>query len=122
MPARTASSKSKASVMKKAPSSKDTASDKSKPNGTAPLENGVNGTEDVEMTEDGKDPSRAPKDGEDEMTVVVPPPKSSKLTAEPGKDHGEDTEMDVSQDAEKDEAVDTVDPKAKAISGICTCP
>ena len=75
------------------------------------------------MIEDGKEMSRVQKDGEDEMTVVVPPPKSSKLSTEPGKSPKGYIEMDNSQAAVEDEtAVDSVDPKTKAISGTSICP
>lgn len=55
------------------------------------------------------------KDGDEEMTVVVPPPNSSKLSAEPEKDKDKDTEMDDAEGAEGSE--EAVDPKAKAIAG-----
>ena len=54
-------------------------------------------------------------EGEDEMTVVVPPPKSSKLSGEPSKDEEGDVAM---ENAEKSEGVSPeLDPKAKAVAG-----
>jgi hypothetical protein len=90
-------------------------------NGTGAGQNGVNGAKDVEMKEDshstkgGK--SKKGKDTEDEMTVVVPPSKGSKLSAPPPTDVDNDVEMD---DAEKTGDVEEeaeVDPVAKAVSG-----
>lgn len=55
------------------------------------------------------------KDGDDEMTVVVPPPKSSKLSGEPSKDDEGDIAM------ENTDKIDGVSPeldaKAKAVAG-----
>ena len=58
------------------------------------------------------------KNGEDEMTVVVPPPKSSKLAG----DHAKDAEGDIAMDStEKSDAdnpeVEQIDPKVKAVAG-----
>ena len=95
--------------------------DKPKTNGSEPVENGVNGTEDVEMADDGADKSRSNgiKEGEDEMTVVVPPPNSSKLAGEPPKDLEGDTAMDeIPVTAIEDQGAATIDPKAKAVSGV----
>lgn len=119
VPARSASSKAKPAATKKATnSSKDTTNDKSKTNGAGPVENGINGVEDVEMAEDAGN-GRPHKDGEDEMTVVVPPPNSSKLSGDPGKDGEGDVVMDSDQKAEGDEqSEDITDPREKAMSGI----
>ena len=104
-PTRSTSSKGKAASAKK---------DKAQANG-APIENGVNGAEDVDMVDDGPEKVKVNgKDGDEEMTVVVPPPNSSKLAGEPGKDAEGDVAMDGTDAVAKDE---TVDPKAKAISG-----
>ena len=54
------------------------------------------------------------KDADEEMTVVVPPPNSSKLAGEPGKDSEGDVDMNVTGAATKDEAID---PRMKAVSG-----
>lgn len=93
-------------------------------NGSDPVENGVNGTKDVEMKDDAPAPlkggkGKKAKDGDEEMTVVVPPSKGSKLSAPPPKD----TEGDVAMDGvEELNGADTgavkVDPVAKAISDI----
>lgn len=119
VPARSASSKNKSTATRKtAASSKDSGNDKSKANGTAPVENGVNGAEDAEMSGDDVDRGTLPKDGEDEMTVVVPPPKSSKLSAEPEKDPEGDVAMDDSGKSEDvADSEKTVDPKVQAVSG-----
>ncbi|MCJ1402208.1 26S proteasome non-ATPase regulatory subunit [Xylographa trunciseda] len=124
LPARSTSSKGKALPTKKGinnTSAKDMSGDKSKTNGAEPVENGVNGTEDVEMADDGSDKLRSNgiKDGEDEMTVVVPPPNSSKLAGEPPKDLEGDTAMDeIPVMAVEDQGTAIVDPKAKAASDI----
>ena len=92
--------------------------DKPKMNGT-PVENGVNGMEDSEMTDDILDhPKASPgKEGEDEMTVVVPPPKSSKLAGEPPKDAEGDIDMASVEKVNTDSLEAEVDPKVKAVSG-----
>jgi hypothetical protein len=106
-PARSTSSKGKTAPVKKgaAAGSKDTSDDKKTTNGVKHNENGVNGTDDVEMG------------GEDKMTVVVPPPHSSKLSAPSGKD-GEDVAMDDAENKEEAAKVPVVDPKVKAVSGL----
>lgn len=88
------------------------------------MENGINGTKDVEMKDDvpasikgGK--AKKMKEGDEEMTVVVPPSKASKLSAPPVKD----TEGDVPMDGFEDENVEDagalkVDPVAKAVADI----
>jgi 26S proteasome regulatory subunit N3 len=93
-------------------------------NGTDPVENGINGTKDVEMKEDtpssmkgGK--GKKVKDSDEEMTVVVPPSKGSKLSAPPPPDTDGDIIMDDSEkpvDATSAEL--EVDPVEKAISGM----
>lgn len=90
-------------------------------NGTDPAENGINGARDVEMNDDtptslkgGK--GKKAKEGDEEMTVVVPPAKGSKLAVSPPKDSEGDTAMDGSADA-ADDAV-TEDPTVKTISDI----
>lgn len=77
-------SKSKALPSKKAGtngSSKEGSGDKPEINGTESNEKGVNGTKDVEM-------------GDEEMTIVVPPPKGEKLDGQPGKNDEGDTSME----------------------------
>lgn len=92
-------------------------------NGTDPLENGVNGTEDVEMDQDsskmnGRTKSGKDKDGDEEMTVVVPPSKGSKLTSEPSQDDEGDVAMNGAVEPEVKEAAEPVaDPTTKAITG-----
>ncbi|KAH8819731.1 proteasome regulatory subunit C-terminal-domain-containing protein [Xylogone sp. PMI_703] len=89
-------------------------------NGTDPVENGINGAKDVEMNDDapaslkgGK--GKKAKEGDEEMTVVVPPAKGSKLAVPPPKDSEGDTTMDGPADA--DDAVKE-DPTVKTISDI----
>ena len=92
-------------------------------NSTDPLENGVNGTEDVEMDQDssksnGRTKPGKDKDGDEEMTVVVPPSKGSKLSGEPAKDEEGDVAMNGASESEVKEPVEpVVDPKVKAITG-----
>ena len=94
-PSRSTSSKAKTSTARK--NSKGANSDKPKINGSPPTENGVNGVEDVEMEGDGPDKGKPQKDGDDEMTVVVPPPNSTKLSADPEKDDEGDLSMEDAQ-------------------------
>ena len=88
-PPRTTSSKGKTASNKKGGingSAKEEVGDKPQANGTEPVENGVNGTDDVEMGDDRSEQVRIghTEDGDEEMTVVVPPPKSSKLNGKTG--------------------------------------
>ncbi|TAQ86755.1 hypothetical protein B7494_g4916 [Chlorociboria aeruginascens] len=93
-------------------------------NGTDPVENGINGTKDVEMKDDapaalkgGK--GKKPKEGEEEMTVVVPPSKGSKLSAPPSKDNDGDVPMDgVVEVAAEDDGAVKIDPVTKAVLDI----
>ena len=122
VPART-SSKGKAIPTKKSGTnivSKAMNAEKSKTNGTDTTENGVNGTEDIEMADETTDEHKASngKDGEDEMTVVVPPPKSSKLAGEPSKDSEGDVAMETAQKPDASRLpTEEVDPTIKAVSG-----
>lgn len=92
-------------------------------NGIDPAEKGPNGTTgDVEMKDDrsdGVDESKVNKDkvGDEEMTVVVPPPKGPKLSAEPGKDDEGDIQMQETSKSDAAEPDEKVDPAAKAVSG-----
>ncbi|KAL5356402.1 proteasome regulatory subunit C-terminal-domain-containing protein [Aspergillus floccosus] len=97
--------------------------DQPQANGSKPTENGVNGSEDVEMREDSAgaptSSNTASKDrkGDEKMTVVVPPAKGSRLSA----DKGQDQEGDVAMEgAEGDEKEPEVDPKVKAVQDIKT--
>lgn len=86
-------------------------------NGSDPTGNGVNGSEDVDMGEDmagGPTSSfntRKDREG-DEMTVVVPPTKGSRLS---GQDKEGDVSMEGAEGEEKSEP--QIDPKVKAIQG-----
>lgn len=95
-------------------------------NGDKSIENGINGMKDVEMKDDAPNPMKGGKgkklkEGEEEMTVVVPPSKGSKLSAPPQKDNDGDVAMDVSGEvAVEDEGAVKVDPVAQAVSGTHT--
>lgn len=110
------SSKGKTLPTKKT-SGKEGAEDKPHTNGAEPVENGINGTEDVDMVDDGPEKVKigTNKEGEDEMTVVVPPPKSSKLSGEPSKDEEGDIAMENTD--KSDNVSPELDPKAKAVAG-----
>lgn len=97
-------------------SAKESTGDKPQTNGTEPIENGVNGTEDVDMADDGPGKGST-NEGEDEMTVVVPPPKGSKLTGDRGKDDKGDVAMENSETVESLGSEAKVDPKVKAVAG-----
>lgn len=95
-------------------------------NGDKATENGINGTKDVEMKDDAPAPMKGGKgkklkEGEEEMTVVVPPSKGSKLAVSPPK--GSDGDV-VMEGAEEDKGVDAgavkIDPVAKAVAGAWT--
>jgi 26S proteasome regulatory subunit N3 len=100
--------------------------DKPHLNGSDPVENGVNGTDDVEMGEDEPDstvPKKSGKDkeGEEEMTVVVPPSKGTKLSGVPEPDQEGDVVMEGAEkeSPQKPEEED-VDPGVKLIAGTST--
>ncbi|OOF98553.1 hypothetical protein ASPCADRAFT_393993 [Aspergillus carbonarius ITEM 5010] len=129
-PTRAAANKAKAASTTKAASSNSTTNsgmgeqrDQPRANGSDPTENGVNGSEDVEMGEDtagGPTSSfNASQDrkGDEKMTVVVPPPKGSRLSGEKGTDQEGDVAM---EGAEGEEGEPEVDPKVKAIQDIKT--
>lgn len=91
-------------------------------NGNDPVENGINGTKDIEMKDDAPAPlkggkGKKAKDGDEEMTVVVPPSKGSKLSAPLKKDNEGDVAMGEEETNGEDGAV-KVDPVAKAVSGM----
>ncbi len=122
VPTRATSSKGKAIPPKKAVtnSAKDESDDKPQINGNGPMENGVNGTEDVEMADDSAEQVKVGtgKEGEDEMVLVVPPPKSSKLSGEPGKDGEGDVTMENTEHAETSQPeTEKIDPKVRAVTG-----
>ncbi|KIV82434.1 hypothetical protein PV11_04549 [Exophiala sideris] len=97
--------------------------DKPHTNGTDPSKKGADGSQDVEMKEQSQNSKKASKpnkdkDGDDEMTVVVPPPKGSSAPTAPDKA----TEADLTNGAvdgeEAKEAETPVDPQEEAISEI----
>ena len=70
------------------------------------------------MVDNGPEKVKLGKEGDDKMTVVVPPPKGSKLSGEPGKDEEGDVTMDNAEAAEAGGPdADRVDPKVKAVAG-----
>ncbi|KIN00895.1 hypothetical protein OIDMADRAFT_162819 [Oidiodendron maius Zn] len=93
-------------------------------NGNDPVENGINGAEDIEMKDDAPNPLKAgkgkkAKEGEEEMTVVVPPSKGSKLSAPPPKDNEGDVAMDgFEEESGADTSAPKVDPVAQTIADI----
>ena len=134
---RTALTRTKSSNTRKtSPTDKDSADDNAsrQTNGIEPIENGVNGTHevshDVEMGDEASDtvdksksmPSQKDKDGDDEMTVVVPQPKSSKLVGTIGQDDRGDVIMDGVESTQETKSaeseVEKVDPIAKAVAGM----
>ena len=95
-------------------------------NGNEPVENGINGTKDVEMKDDAPAPlkggkGKKSKDGDEEMTVVVPPSKASKLSTAPSKDKDGDVAMDGEAETAEDDGAVKVDPVTKAVSGMSLC-
>jgi 26S proteasome regulatory subunit N3 len=94
-------------------------------NGNKPVENGINGTREVEMKDDAPAPlkggkgGKKVKEGDEEMTVVVPPSKASKLSAPPSKDTDGDVAMDGASELEGEDAgAIKIDPVAQAIADI----
>ena len=122
VPARATLTKAKGVSGKKGTnsSSQEMSGDKPQTNGVESNENGVNGVEDVEMS-DEKTPvpkSGSGKDGEDEMTVVVPPSKGSKLIPERAQDADGDVTMDPTPETVP--KTEEVDPAIKTIAGVLT--
>lgn len=123
-PTRTSSAKGKTLPAKKGSATsvaKDMSGDKPHTNGADPVENGVNGTDDVEMGDASnsvdKPKAAKDKDGDEEMTVVVPPPKGSKLPGKTGKDNESDVAMEGIEKAEVEKPEEEIDPAAKAVLG-----
>ncbi|KAI8963474.1 proteasome regulatory subunit C-terminal-domain-containing protein [Daldinia sp. FL1419] len=87
-------------------------------NGNEPVENGIRKNQDVDMTDEksslkGKG-KKGVKEGED-MTVVVPPSKTTKQSQPPPPDADGDVDMDV----DKPEDLEVkVDPVTQAIAGM----
>ena len=79
----------------------------------------MNGAEDVDMEDEANEPVKANGDADEEMTVVVPPPKGSKLSGQHEKDPQGDTTMNGSEQPETGpEETERIDPKIKAVSGM----
>jgi len=97
-----------------------------KTNGDKAVDNRINGTKDVEMKDESKQqPTKGKaaqqakklKESDEEMTVVVPSSKASKLAGTPQQDEDGDVQMDV--DAVNDATeTEKVDPVAKAVGGM----
>ncbi|KAL8774964.1 MAG: hypothetical protein Q9209_000443 [Squamulea sp. 1 TL-2023] len=114
VPTRSTSSKSKAAASKK----KESNGSKPQINGTEPLENGNRGTDDVDMIDEGHDIVKENGDVDEEMTVVVPPPRSTKLSGGSDQDSHGDIAMDNTETADGIGEAEKVDPKIKALSDI----
>ncbi|PNY18297.1 26S proteasome regulatory subunit rpn3 [Tolypocladium capitatum] len=85
-----------------------------KSNGKEPLENGVRTNKDVEMKDAKGKGKKAAKDGDEEMTVVVPPPKASKPSKQP-----QDADGDVSMGDEVPDGGEVkVDPVMQTVADI----
>lgn len=129
VPTRSTSGKVKSLPAKKGSTdsaAKDTSSDKPHTNGTEPVENGVNGVDDVKMDDDASKAERQSKggkdrDGEEEMTVVVPPPKGPKLTADPSRGQMSNGAMDLDT-ADTEAPEEKLDPATKAVQGAYPIP
>lgn len=97
-----------------------------KTNGDKAVDNRVNGTKDVEMKDEStQQPTKGKaaqqkklKDGDEEMTVVVPPSKASKLGGAPNKDEDGDVQMDRDAVNGVESVEEKVDPVAKAVAGM----
>ena len=94
-------------------------------NGVEPVENGING--DVEMGDEASDAAdksqpHKDKDGDDEMTVVVPPPKASKSSLDDNKDREGDVAMDGVDQTDGAQEEERIDPVAQTISGESSMP
>ena len=78
----------------------------------------MNGVEDIDMVDEGPEKVKtgSHKEGEEEMTVVVPPPKSSKLAPD-GTNDQEDTAMEGVESDDKATESEVIDEKAKAVTG-----
>ncbi|KAL8788457.1 MAG: hypothetical protein Q9213_001680 [Squamulea squamosa] len=114
VPTRSTSSKSKAAASKK----KESNGSKPQTNGTESLENGNRGTDDVDMIDEGHDTVKENGDVDEEMTVVVPPPRSTKLSGGSESDFHGDIAMDNTESADGIGEAEKVDPKIKALSDI----
>lgn len=86
-------------------------------NGKKPVENGVRKNKDVE-TKDAKSKSKkGAKDGDEEMTVVVPPPKGPKQSS---GSQSQDADGDVPMDEDKaEDGAAKVDPVVQTVAGMC---
>lgn len=89
-----------------------------KTNGKKPNQNGVNGNKDIDMKDDAKPAKdervKKSKDGDEEMTVVVPPPKGSRLSTPPRADDDGDINMGDAQGEGANEP--EIDPVAKTVA------
>lgn len=87
-----------------------------KNSGDEPFENGVRSNGDVEMKDSGKTKGRnGAKDAEDEMTVVVPPSKSTKQSSK--QPHDADGDVAMGEEDKADDGEVKVDPVAQTVAG-----
>lgn len=85
-------------------------------NGKKPVENGVKKTKDAEVKDSGKSKGKkAAKDGDEEMTVVVPPSKTSKQASVPAPDA--DGDVSMGDEAGADAGEIKVDPAVQTVIG-----
>lgn len=124
-PARSTSSRLKSFSNKKSlnSTSENTNGDQPHINGSSPVENGIDSVDESELDNQpstsavpkqlGKD-----KDGDEEMTVVVPPSKASKVSGGSGSDEDIDTAMGGTEASESKVPDDAVDPETKAVDSM----
>ncbi|KAL9000899.1 MAG: hypothetical protein Q9169_000654 [Polycauliona sp. 2 TL-2023] len=120
VPTRSTSSKSKVAASKKATTSgKGGSGSKPQSNGNEPIKNGVNGTDDVDMADEDHELVKTNGEADEEMTVVVPSPRSSKPPGEQDKSTHNDIVMDNTDPVGSgEEEAQKVDPKIKAVLDV----
>ncbi|KAM4056546.1 PCI domain-containing protein [Hirsutella rhossiliensis] len=84
--------------------------------GNEPVENSVRGNNnDVDMKDAKGKGKKASKDGDDEMTVVLPPSKSSKQSSHP---HDADGDISMGDDDKADDGEAKIDPAVQTVADI----
>lgn len=75
------------------------------------------------MVDEGHQPVKGKGEVDEEMTVVVPPPKGTKLSGEQDRDLQGDIAMENTEPTESGaKEAEKVDPKVKAMSGMIRFP
>ncbi|KZF21790.1 putative proteasome regulatory particle subunit [Xylona heveae TC161] len=115
-PTRSPSTRSKTAAMKKGASGQSD-NGSPRPNGVGAGAKGSTQNEDVNMGDSAPNEQQKGKDGDEEMTVVVPPAKGSKLS-EQGKDNGDDVAMEGADELDTEKSGESEDPEAKTILDI----